>query len=103
LTGVELRIAHLAMKPFGNTVLVNTTEALKEVARSFCSIDNSFADFLYDMDDNDDVDIYAEVELGEESKASIERGLEDIQHGRIHSDENVRSSIRERILKTKKE
>jgi hypothetical protein len=42
-------------------------------------------------------------ELGEESKASIERGLEDIQHGRIHSDENVRSSIRERILKTKKE
>ncbi len=41
-------------------------------------------------------------ELGAESKASIERGLDDLKNNRIHSDEEVRNSIRERILKAKK-
>jgi hypothetical protein len=40
--------------------------------------------------------------LGDESKASIERGLDDLKNDRVHSDHDVRNSIRERILKAKK-
>lgn len=41
-------------------------------------------------------------ELGAESKASIERGLDDLKNDRVHNDQDVRRSIRERILKAKK-
>ncbi len=41
-------------------------------------------------------------ELGTENKATIERGLEDFKNGRTHNDLDVRNSIRERILKSKK-
>jgi predicted transcriptional regulator len=41
-------------------------------------------------------------ELNDENKASIERGLEDLKNGRVHSDEDVRKSVRDYILKTKK-
>ena len=41
-------------------------------------------------------------ELGEESKASIERGLDDLKNNRVHNDQDVRNSVRERILKAKK-
>ncbi|MBW6483021.1 MAG: hypothetical protein K0B10_08155 [Vicingaceae bacterium] len=41
-------------------------------------------------------------ELSERNKASIERGLDDLNNNRIHSDEDVRKSVRERILKAKK-
>lgn len=41
-------------------------------------------------------------ELGAESKASIERGLDDLKNDRVHNDQDVRNSIRERILKAKK-
>ena len=40
-------------------------------------------------------------ELGAESKASIERGLDDLKNDRTHSDQDVRNSVRERILKAK--
>lgn len=42
-------------------------------------------------------------ELETESKASIERGLDDFKNGRVHNDQDVRNSVRERILKVKKE
>lgn len=41
-------------------------------------------------------------ELSEENKASIERGLDDLNNNRMHSDEEVRKIVRERILKAKK-
>ncbi|MDT8411369.1 MAG: hypothetical protein RQ875_02810 [Vicingaceae bacterium] len=41
-------------------------------------------------------------ELSEENKASIERGLDDLNNNRVHSDEEVRKIVRERILKAKK-
>ena len=41
-------------------------------------------------------------ELDKENKASIEQGLEDLKHNRVHSDQEVRDSIRKRILKAKK-
>ncbi|MCB9426979.1 MAG: hypothetical protein H6584_08140 [Flavobacteriales bacterium] len=41
-------------------------------------------------------------EISAENKASVERGLEDLNHGRVHSDEEVRNSVRQRILKAKK-
>lgn len=41
-------------------------------------------------------------ELSEDNKASIERGLDDLNNNRVHSDEDVRKSVRERILKAKK-
>lgn len=41
-------------------------------------------------------------ELGAESKASIERGLDDLKNDRVHNDQDVRNSVRERILKAKK-
>lgn len=41
-------------------------------------------------------------ELGAESKASIERGLDDLKNNRVHNDQDVRNSVRERILKAKK-
>ena len=41
-------------------------------------------------------------ELSESNKASIERGLDDLNNNRVHSDEDVRKSVRERILKAKK-
>ena len=34
-----------------------------------------------------------------ENKASIEKGLSDIKNNNVHADEEVRISIRERILK----
>jgi predicted transcriptional regulator len=42
-------------------------------------------------------------ELNDENKASIERGLEDLKNGRVHSDEDVRKSVRDYISKAKKE
>lgn len=41
-------------------------------------------------------------ELGTESKASIERGIDDLKNDRVHSDQDVRNSIRQRILNAKK-
>lgn len=41
-------------------------------------------------------------ELGAESKASIERGLDDLKNNRVHNDQDVRNSVRDRILKAKK-
>ena len=40
-------------------------------------------------------------ELTAENKASIDRGLDDLKNDRIHSDEEVRKSARERILNAK--
>lgn len=40
-------------------------------------------------------------ELTAENKASIDRGLDDLKNNRIHSDEEVRKSVRERILNAK--
>lgn len=40
-------------------------------------------------------------EIGIESKATIERGLEDLKNNNIHKDQDVRNSIRERILNAK--
>ncbi len=40
-------------------------------------------------------------ELDEVSLASIERGLDDLSSGAIHTDDAVRNSIREKILKVK--
>jgi hypothetical protein len=37
-----------------------------------------------------------------ENKASIERGLDDLKKGRVHADEDVRKSVRARILNAKK-
>ncbi len=44
-----------------------------------------------------DGDWWDELEI--ESKSSIERGLNDIKNTKTHSDENVRSAVRKRILK----
>ena len=41
-------------------------------------------------------------QLETENKASIERGLDDFKNGRVYPDNEVRSSIRERILKANK-
>lgn len=41
-------------------------------------------------------------EIGTESKASIERGLDDLNNGRVHNDQDVRNSVRERILKSQR-
>ncbi|MEX1192130.1 MAG: hypothetical protein WEA99_09165 [Brumimicrobium sp.] len=41
-------------------------------------------------------------EIGAESKASIERGLDDLKNDRVHNDQDVRNSVRERISKAKK-
>lgn len=41
-------------------------------------------------------------ELGAEGKASVERGLNDFKNGRVHNDQDVRNSVRERIFKAKK-
>ena len=41
-------------------------------------------------------------EIGIKSKASIDRGLDDLKNNRTHSDEKVRNSIKERILNAKK-
>ncbi|RFC54977.1 hypothetical protein [Brumimicrobium aurantiacum] len=40
-------------------------------------------------------------ELDNESKISIEKGLNDLKHERVHSDHEVKASIRERILNSK--
>ena len=42
-------------------------------------------------------DWYDNLDL--ENKASIEKGLSDIKNNNVHTDEEVRISIRERILK----
>ena len=41
-------------------------------------------------------------ELSPEQKQSIDRGLDDLKNGRVHSDTDVRKSVRERILNAKK-
>tara|TARA_R110001592_G_scaffold178589_1_gene419715 strand:+ start:1213 stop:1455 length:243 start_codon:yes stop_codon:yes gene_type:complete len=41
-------------------------------------------------------------EISTENKQSIERGLDDLKNNRVHSDEDVRKSVRERILNAKK-
>lgn len=41
-------------------------------------------------------------ELNNDHKASIERGLDDIKNGRIHTDEDVRMSMRNHISKSHK-
>lgn len=41
-------------------------------------------------------------EISEQNKASIERGLDDLDNGRVHTDEEVRKSVRQRILNAKK-
>jgi len=41
-------------------------------------------------------------ELSFENKESIQRGLNDLENGNVHSDSDVRNSIRERILKARK-
>ncbi|MCC5917796.1 MAG: hypothetical protein JJU02_10790 [Cryomorphaceae bacterium] len=41
---------------------------------------------------------HSEIELDTKSVASIEKGLEDLKNNRIHKDQDVRNSIRERIL-----
>ena len=40
-------------------------------------------------------------EISKENKAAIQKGLDDVENGRVHSDEEVRKSIRQRILKAK--
>ncbi len=40
-------------------------------------------------------------ELSEENKKSIQKGLDDIENGRVHSDEEIRTGVRQRILKAK--
>ncbi|WP_107037902.1 hypothetical protein [Brumimicrobium mesophilum] len=42
-------------------------------------------------------------ELGIESKATIERGLNDLKNNNVHKDQDVRNSIREKILNAKLE
>lgn len=46
------------------------------------------------------VDWYDELTI--EQKQAIEMGLDDLKNGRVHSDEDVRKSVRERILNAKK-
>ena len=41
-------------------------------------------------------------DISVEDKASIEKGLDDLKEGRVFSDEEVRNSIRKRILKAQK-
>lgn len=41
-------------------------------------------------------------ELNQEQIQSINKGLEDIENGNTHTDEDVRESIHQRILKAKK-
>ena len=41
--------------------------------------------------------------LGIESKATIERGLDDLKNNNVHKDQDVRNSIREKILNAKVE
>jgi hypothetical protein len=41
-------------------------------------------------------------DISAEDKASIEKGLDDLKEGRVFSDEEVRNSIRKRILKAQK-
>jgi len=41
-------------------------------------------------------------EMTSENQASIQRGLDDLENGRVHSDEDIRESVRQRILNTKK-
>lgn len=43
-----------------------------------------------------------ESELDAKSITSIEKGLNDIKNNRIHNDQDVRNSIRKRILNTNK-
>lgn len=41
-------------------------------------------------------------ELTEEQKASIQRGLDDIENGRVHTHEDVKKRIREKLEKAKR-
>jgi len=41
-------------------------------------------------------------EINSDDQKSIERGLKDLEDGNTHSDEDVRSAIKERILNAKK-
>ena len=41
-------------------------------------------------------------EISTDNKASIERGLDDLKNGNIHTDKDVRENVRQRILNAKK-
>jgi hypothetical protein len=41
-------------------------------------------------------------ELSEDNKASIQRGLDDLDNGRVFSDEDARKAVRQRILNAQK-
>jgi hypothetical protein len=41
-------------------------------------------------------------ELSEDNKASIQRGLDDLDNGRVFSDEDARKAVRQRILNVQK-
>lgn len=41
-------------------------------------------------------------ELSQENKNDIEQGLNDFENGNVHSDEDVRKNIRQRIFNSKK-
>ena len=41
-------------------------------------------------------------EISMENKTSIQKGLDDLKNNRTHSDEDVRKSVRERILNAQK-
>jgi hypothetical protein len=41
-------------------------------------------------------------ELSEDNKASIHRGLDDLDNGRVFSDEDARKAVRQRILNVQK-
>lgn len=41
-------------------------------------------------------------ELSESDKVSIQKGLDDLDNGRVHTDEDARKSVRQRILNAQK-
>ena len=53
-------------------------------------------DFV-ELKKSDDTDWWDEI--SRESKASIERGLDDLKNNKTHTDDEVRNSIRQRIVK----
>ena len=41
-------------------------------------------------------------DLSDENKEAINQGLTDLKNGNVHADEDVRMSVKERILKARK-
>jgi hypothetical protein len=62
--------------------------------------DISIIEKIYALRNNEHSDWWEEIDAV--NKASIERGLNDLKNDRIHSDQAIRTGIRERILKVKK-